>query len=179
VDRYPNAADLLTGLNQGDARGERYMKSVRKLAAWAPMLERLPPAMRARMIVELAQIEVRDSINERGIHLSGQLQTVTPGVQRAIFNIQADVLDPRTAKHFNTAVLEKTNAANIVSAQLTEMNNMALSSILEAVTAQTTRDRNTKVATMNRRINAYMFGKAANDDIVADATSAIENWRQP
>jgi hypothetical protein len=179
VSRYPNAADFLTGLNQGDDRGVRYMRSVRTLAEWGPMLARMPAAMRNRMIVELAQIEIRDSINERGVHLSGQLQTVTPSVQRAIANIQADVIDPRTAKHYTTTVLEKSNAANLVSSQLAEMHNMALSSILEAVTAQTTRDRNTKVATMNRRITAYMGGQAANDEIVADATVAIENWRQP
>jgi hypothetical protein len=177
--RWAYGAPWLQGLNSGDPRGLLYAQTTRTLDKPDTLLQDLPEPARKAIEHTYATIEITDSVAQIAGHqvalvrgYSGLLQTVTQA-------LEADVLNPGSAFHQMTAVLDKVAAGELVARRQDTAANQLLSHTLEQLLARGKRLRDTEAATMNMRLLGLRDGRAAGAAVIAGAADDLRSWRQP
>ena len=177
--RWQYGAPWLQGLNSGDATGALYMRTTRALQRPDALLDTLPEPTRKAIQDAYATIEITDSVAQMGGHqvalvrgYSGVLQAVTQA-------LEADVLNPASAYHQLTAVLDKVAAGELLARRQDTAANQLLSHALEQLLARGKRLRDTEAATMNMRLLGLRDGRAAGAALIAGAANDVRSWRQP
>jgi hypothetical protein len=79
----------------------------------------------------LAQIDVMDSIMQRGTHQVGVIRGWSPSSLQAITNLNTDISNPRTAYHYPGARLELISAGEGIAREQDMANNQIASGQLE------------------------------------------------
>src|SRR5438094_6338854 len=177
--RWPYGAPWLQGLNSGDARGQLYEQTTRRLERPGTALDGLPAAARRAIENSYATIELTDSIAEIGGHQVALVRGYSGQLQQATQALEAEVLNPASRYHEMTAVLDKVAAGELLARRQDMATNQLMSHALEQLLARSKRMRDTEAATMNMRLLGLRDGRAAGTDLVYGAANDLRTWRQP
>jgi len=177
--KYLYGGQLLHGLNAGDRVGELWMASGYPLLSSVKALARLTPDQRRRAIAQLASIDIADSIGQRGVHQVALARGFDAETARAIENLDSDIMNPRTALHYMTAVVDKLSAGALIGRRQQAVSNQLTSHILEQLLAETKRrrDGNTEVANMD--IMRALYGRESARMLTKGMTRDLTTWRLP
>jgi hypothetical protein len=179
VGRWAYGGPWLAGLNNGDPTGAAY---------WATTvpLERpiaLPSRMFAypRRVLErmYSTIEIADSVAMMAGHQVGALRQYHGELQRAVDDLDSDVLNGLLRYHEMTAILDKVAAAELLGRRQDMAANQLLSHTLEQMAARGKRFRDTEAASMNMQLVTWRDAHHANEAMVAGSGDALRTWRQP
>jgi conjugal transfer/entry exclusion protein len=179
VARWPYGAAWLQGLNSGDARGELYRRSTRPLDQPGTLLQQLPPSARRAVENAYATIEITDSIAQIAGHQVATTRGYGGPLQRAVQELQADVLSPLSSHHQMTAVLDKITAGELLARRQDVATNQLLSHALEQLLARSKRLRDTEAATMNMQLGGIVGSREAGAALIRGAANDLRTWRQP
>jgi hypothetical protein len=178
--RWTYGAPWLSALNSGDARGALYAQVARPLQRPATAaMARLPPDARRAIEDAYATIEITDSIAQRGAHQVALVRDYGGRLQSVVQALEGDVLNPATAFHHLTAILDKVAAGELIGRRQDTGANQLLGHALEQLLAQAKRRRDTEVATMNMRVVTMQRGRAVSRSYIEGSADALRTWRQP
>ncbi len=177
--RWTYGRAWLQGLNSGDATGTAYWATTLPLERPSVLPPRLTAAARRALERQYATIEVTDSVAMMGGHQVGALRGYHGQLQRAVQDLESDVLNGLERYHEMTAILDKVAAAELLGRRQDMAANQLLSHALEQMLARSKRLRDTEAATMNMQLVTWRDGRAANDALVRGTGDALRTWRQP
>ena len=143
------------------------------------MPARLTAAARRTLERQYATIEITDSVAMMGGHQVGALRGYHGQLQRAVQDLEGDVLNGLERYHEMTAILDKVAAAELLGRRQDMAANQLLSHGLEQMLARSKRLRDTEASTMNMQLVTWRDGRAANDALVRGTGDALRTWRQP
>lgn len=169
----------LQGLNSGDATGAAYWATALPLERPTTLPAGLSAAARRVLERQYATIEITDSVATMGGHQVGLMRGYHGQLQRAVQDLESDVLNGLERYHEMTAILDKVAAAELLGRRQDMAANQLLSHTLEQMLARSKRLRDTEAATMNMQLVTWRDGRAANEALVSGAGDALRTWRQP
>ena len=179
VGRWPYGRAWLQGLNSGDPAGVAYWATTLPLERPSALPARLTAAARRMLERQYATIEITDSVAMMGGHQVGALRGYHGQLQRAVEDLEGDVMNGLERYHEMTAILDKVAAAELLGRRQDMAANQLLSHALEQMLARSKRLRDTEASTMNMQLVTWRDGRAANDALVRGTGDALRTWRQP
>jgi conjugal transfer/entry exclusion protein len=179
IGRWPYGRAWLQGLNSGDPAGVAYWATTLPLERPSALPTRLTAAARRTLERQYATIEITDSVAMMGGHQVGALRGYHGQLQRAVQDLEGDVLNGLERYHVMTAILDKVAAAELLGRRQDMAANQLLSHALEQMLARSKRLRDTEASTMNMQLVTWRDGRAANDALVRGTGDALRTWRQP
>ncbi|MGE4222278.1 MAG: DUF4141 domain-containing protein [Vicinamibacterales bacterium] len=177
--RWPYGRAWLQGLNSGDATGALYWATALPLERPTTLPSTLSAAARRMLERQYATIEITDSVASMGGHQVGLMRGYHAQLQRAVQDLEGDVLNGLERYHEMTAILDKVAAAELLGRRQDMAANQLLSHALEQMLARSKRLRDTEAATMNMQLVTWRDSRAANDAFVTGTGDALRTWRQP
>jgi conjugal transfer/entry exclusion protein len=169
----------LQGLNSGDATGAAYWQTTLPLERPTLLPSTLTAAARRTLERQYATIEITDSVATMGGHQVGLIRGYHGQLQRAVQELEGDVLNGLERYHEMTAILDKVAAAELLGRRQDMAANQLLSHALEQMLARSKRLRDTEAATMNMQLVTWRDSRTANEALVAGTGDALRTWRQP
>jgi len=179
VARWQYGRAWLQGLNSGDATGAAYLTTTLPLDRPSVLPGRLTAAARQTLERQYATIEITDSAAMMGGHQVGVLRGYHGQLQRAVQDLEGDILNRSESYHQMTAILDKVAAAELLGRRQDMATNQLLSHALEQMLARSKRLRDTEAAAMNMQLVTWRDGRAAADALVRGTGDALRTWRQP
>lgn len=177
--RWSYGGPWLQALNGGDPTGAAYWATALPLERPSNLPARLTPTARRMLERQYATIELTDSVAVMGGHQVGALRGYHGQLQRAVEDLEGDVLNGLERYHEMTALLDKVAAAELLGRRQDMAANQLLSHALEQMLARSKRLRDTEAATMNMQLTTWRDGRAANDALARGTGDALSTWRQP
>jgi hypothetical protein len=179
LGRWPYGRPWLGGLNSGDPRGDGFWAAAMPLERPQVLPARLTAAARRQLEAQYASIEITDSVATMGGHQVGLMRGYHGQLQRAVEDLEGDVLNGLERYHEMTALLDKVAAAELLGRRQDMASNQLLSHALEQLLARSKRLRDTEAGTMNMQLAIWRDGRAASDALARGAGDALKTWRQP
>lgn len=179
VGRWPYGRAWLQGLNSGDPAGAAYWATTLPLERPSTLPGRLTAAARRMLERQYATIEITDSVAMMGGHQVGALRGYHEQLQRAVEDLEGDVMNGLERYHEMTAILDKVAAAELLGRRQDMAANQLLSHALEQMLARSKRLRDTEASTMNMQLVTWRDSRAVNDALVRGTGDALRTWRQP
>lgn len=178
-DTYATLAGWTAGINTGAAVVSGYAAATQPLASYGAAWGQIPPEQLPRVKADYASVELTDGANLSAMTTIGQIRGNTTQIETAIQNLENDSLDPRPDMNTEIAVLNKINAANIVSLRSTRDTNQLLVALAEGQLVQAKRQRDAEADAFNEHIQFRAQGQAAMAAQAAGASEAMLAWRMP
>ena len=148
------------------------------MADAAAALARLSPQAPARLLSQLATLDLADAAVIAATHDTGQLRYNGRRELAAIEALERDVTNG-SLEQSTTAVLDKISGAGLIGARQRQARIQLLDGIVEQLLVESKRARDTEAAAMNMQLTAWRDRAAANQAFVAGAGDALRTWRQP
>lgn len=181
-DAYQNTSGWVEGANSGNLSSVQagYSQTTNQLERYnAGELASMPSDERQRVLANYANVELADGVNTNSLATIGTLRADSPEIQRQIANLQSDSLSNNPQLNSQVAVLNKINAANVLTLRtLQDANNLRLSQLEQQVLAsQQRRDA------MTTAINADIYQRQNMAPEISHVTNglgtSLANYRLP
>jgi hypothetical protein len=178
--RYLAGAPLLGALNSGDPTGQIYDSVIRFARRPETILPTLPAAERLDIERAFATIDISDSVGAMAGHQVGHVRTYANATTAAIRTLENDTLGGPDNEHYQTAILDRINAAQVIGRRQDAITNQLVSHLVEQALVQTKRERDTEAVVMSMRVNRLRYFREYSASFftpAAEATAAA--WSQP
>jgi hypothetical protein len=181
-DTYQNTGGWVEGANSGNLSTIEtgYNQTTNQLQRYnADQLAAMPSGERQRVLANYANVELADGINTSSLATIGTLRADSPQIQRQIASLESDSLSNNPQLNSQVAVLNKINAANVLTLRsLQDANNLRLSQLEQQVLAsQQRRDA------MTTAINADIYQRQNMVPEISRVTNGVgtslANYRLP
>jgi hypothetical protein len=181
-DVYQNTRSWVEGVNSGNLSTVQagYSQTINQLERYNPgELAAMPSHERQRVLANYANVELADGVNTSSLAAIGTLRADAPEIQRQIANLESDSLSNNPQLNSQVAVLNKINAANVLTLRtLQDGNNLRLSQLEQQVLAsQERRDA------MTTAINADIYQRQNMVPEISSVTNglgtSLANYRLP
>lgn len=164
---YGTTNDWTSGINTGMEAAAGYAGAVQPLDTYGDALRNLPADQQARMKTDYAIVELTDGANIAAIQTIGRLRANAPAVETAIAGLETDSLSSDPDMNTQIAVLNKINAANLMSVRSSQDINKLLVAVAEEQIIDAKRKRDAETAAINHDIRFRREGKAVIDEQIA------------
>ena len=181
-DAYQNTSAWVEGANSGSLPTVEtgYAHTTNQLERYnADELNSMPSDERQRVLANYATVELADGVNTSSLATIGTLRADSPEIQRQIGDLEQDSFSSNPQLNSQVAVLNKINAANVLSLRtLQDANNLRLSQLEQQVLAsQQRRDA------MTTAINADIYQRENMVPEISRVTNGVgtslANYRLP
>ncbi|MBK7929280.1 MAG: hypothetical protein IPJ98_17930 [Bryobacterales bacterium] len=179
TDTYGGTGSWITGVNTGFGVDLGYARATQSLGTYGAAIGSLPAGQIDRVKSTYATVELTDGANRHAMELIGRLRWNAAATERAIQGLEEDSLSANPDFNTEIAVLNKINAAHIVSVRNTQDSNKLLVALAEAGIVDAKRKRDAEAQAINNHIRFRTEGKAALDAQSAGASAAMLAWRMP
>jgi hypothetical protein len=177
--RWQYGRPWLQGLNSGDATGAAYWATTIPLERPTSMPATLTGTARRTLERQYATIEITDSVATMGGHQVGIIRGYHGQLQRAVQDLEGDVLNGLLRYHEMTAILDKIAAGELLGRRQDMASNQLLSHALEQLLSKSKRQRDTEASSMNMQLVTWRDGRGSNEAMIRGAAEALRTWRQP
>jgi len=179
TNTYGSTAGWITGINTGQGVSPGYAGATLPLASYGTALGNVPANQQERLKATYATAELTDGANLAAMQAIGELRANAPAVEASIRNLEADSLSADPNMNTEIAVLNKINAAGIITIRDTQDANKLLVALAEHEIIDAKRQRDAEASAINTHIQFMAQGRAVMAAQAADASSAMLNWRMP
>jgi hypothetical protein len=167
------------GINKGIDVLDGYLEAVQSLTPLGTALENIPADQRRRVQSNYATVELADGANVAAMETIGRLRGSAGAVEAAIQGLEDDSLSASPEMNTEIAVLNKINAANLISIRTAQDSNKLLVALAESQIIDGKRKRDAEAQAINNYVRFRQEGRAVLADQTADASSAMRRWRMP
>ena len=133
----------------------------------------------ARAKTRFGQVELLDASSARGLETIGQIRSRADDTLRATRALEADSLSSADDLNTLVAVLNKINAAGVLSIRTNQNANQLLVSLLETQLADAARRRDAEVSAINGAVVFQQDGRRFANHFSSGTTAAIVGFRLP
>jgi hypothetical protein len=178
-DTYGLTAVWVSGSNKGLQVAEGYLRAVEGLGAYGTALNDMPADQQARLKTSYATVELTDGANLSALDTLGRLRANATASELAIQGLESDSLSADPAMNTEVAVLNKINAANLITVRANRDTNQLLIALAEHQVLDAKRIRDAEARAFNQHIQFRQEGKAILTAQAAGASQAMLDWRMP
>jgi hypothetical protein len=179
---YGNTGPWISGINSGQLPliGTGYQKATTQLLPYSPEhLSGMNARELERVQSQYASVELSDGANTTAMAAIGSIRGNAGHIQTQIANLEQDSLSANPDLNSQVSVLNKINAASVLTLRTVQDSNKLLASLLEQ---QIILAKQHREATTNT-INADIQRRAAFAGIMAQTTgtltNSLQNFRMP
>jgi hypothetical protein len=177
-----NTGSWVSGINSGlfPTINTGYQKATTQLSQYDPFeLSGMDSAELGRVQSGYASVELADGANMNAMATIGSIRGSADGVQDQISNLEQDSFSDDAGLNSEVSVLNKINAANVLTLHSIQDSNKLLASLLEQQTILAKQQRDSAASAINTDIGreATMAGNMAQ--VSATLTNSLQSFRMP
>lgn len=179
TNTYGTTGAWIAGINTGQGVSAGYSAATTPLAAYGSAFGNIPGDQSGRIKTNYATVELTDAANLSGMQTLGQMRGRAPVVETAIQNLEDDSLSSDPAMNTEIALLNKINAAGLITVRNQQDTNKLMAALAEHQIIQAKRERDAEAQAFNDHIRFMTDGRSAMAAQAANASGALLAWRVP
>lgn len=179
TNTYGTTGGWSVGINTGQAVSAGYSTATTPLATYGNAFGNIPGDQSGRIKTSYATVELTDGANLSGMQTIGQMRGNAPAVEAAIQDLEDDSLSSDPAMNTEIAVLNKINAAGIITVRNQQDANKLMAALAEHQIIQAKRERDAEAQAFNNHIRFIAEGQPAMAAQATNASGAMLAWRMP
>jgi hypothetical protein len=182
LNSFGNTGSWISGVNSGllPSINTGYQKSTTQLLPYrADHLSGMGASQLEGVQSQYASIELVDGANINAMATIGSIRGSAQDVQTQLGNLEQDSFSGESGLNSQVSVLNKINAAGILTLRTVQDSNKLLASLLEQQTILAKQQRDAATAAINADIarQASLGGNMA--EVTATITDSLQNFRMP
>jgi len=181
-DAYGNTAGWVNGINSGlpSLVGPGYQQATTALLPYSlDQLAGMNLEELARVHSQYATVELADGANQTAMAAIGAIRASSDSIQTQIGNLEQDSFSNDANLNSEVSVLNKINAASVLTLRTLQDSNKLLASMLEEQTILAKQQRESTANTINADIDRHA-GTAENMSSVSSTlTNSLQSFRMP
>jgi hypothetical protein len=182
ADTYGNTAAWVEAINSGGAgvASSGYLGATTQLLPYSQtQLSGMSPEEFARVRSQYATVELADGANTTAMATIGSIRASAGGVETQTGNLEADSFSNDSDLNTEIAVLNKINAAGVLTVQTLQDSNKLLASLLEEQTILSKQQREATTNTINADIERQASLAQNLASLTATMTDSLQSFRMP
>jgi hypothetical protein len=181
-DIYSNTGTWVTGINSGQfpAITTGYKRATTQLLQYNPAaMAGMTPEELERVKSQYASVELADGANTTAMATIGSIRGNAQTIESRISNLEQDSLSGDPNLNTEVSVLNKINAANVLTLRTVQDSNKLLASLLEQQTILAKQQREATTNAINADIarRATLAGNMAQ--VTSTLTDSLQRFRMP
>jgi hypothetical protein len=182
LDTFRNTGSWINGMNSGllPSINTGYQQSTTQLLPYSPgHLSGMDASQRERVQSQYASIQLADGANRNAMATIGSIRAGAGNIQTQIGNLEQDSFSNDSDLNSEISVLNKINAAGVLTLRTLQDANKLLASLLEQQTIAAKQQRDATTSAINADISrqASLAGNMAG--VTATITDSLETFRMP
>jgi hypothetical protein len=182
LNSFGNTGSWISGVNSGllPSINTGYQKSTTQLRPYSPdHLSGMDASQLEGVQSQYASIELVDGANINAMATIGSIRGRAQDIETQLGNLEQDSFSSESALNSQVSVLNKINAAGILTLRTVQDSNKLLASLLEQQTILAKQQRDATAAAINADISrqASLGGNMA--EVTATITDSLQNFRMP
>jgi hypothetical protein len=179
LNTFGNTSGWITGVNTGNVGGG-YRQSTTELSLYDPgHVSAMDPFELSRVKSQYASVQLADGANETAMATIGSIRESAAQVQTQIGKLESDSLSNDPDLNSEVSVLNKINAANILTLRSLQDSNKLLASLLEVQTVLAKQQREATTNTVNSDIARRQSAAGNIAQVTTTLTNSLANFRMP
>lgn len=181
-DTYGNAGTWVGGINSGQFPivNTGYRQATTQLLQYNPTaLSGMNADELARVQSQYASVELADGANTTAMATIGAIRNNAADVQTQIANLEQDSLSSDSNLNTELAVLNKINAAGVLTLRTLQDSNKLLASLLEQQTIVAKQQRESTTNTINADIQRRASLAGNLSQVTGTMTNSLQTFRMP
>ncbi len=181
-DAYGNTGTWVNGINSGlfSSVNTGYRQATTQLLPYNPkQLSAMNADELARVQSQYATVELADGANTTAMAAIGSIRGNAQAIQTQIGNLEQDSLSNSPSLNTEVAVLNKINAAGVLTLRTLQDSNKLLASLLEEQTILAKQQRETTANTINADIQRQASLTANMTQVTGTLTNSLQTFRMP
>ena len=182
LNTFGNTGSWISGINSGllPTINTGYLSSTTQLSQYNPYeLSGMNAFELGRVKSQYASIELADGANINAMATIGSIRGNAPSVQTQIANLEQDSFSSDPSLNTEVSVLNKINAAGVLTLRTLQDSNKLLASLLEQQTILAKQQRDITTNTINAEIQRQASLAANMAQVTATMTASLQNFRMP
>jgi hypothetical protein len=182
LNTFGNTGSWISGINSGllPNINTGYQRSTTQLSQYSPHeLSGMDATELGRVQSQYASVELADGANMNAMATIGSIRGTADSIQNQIANLEQDSFSGDSGLNSEVSVLNKINAAGVLTLRTVQDSNKLLASLLEQQTllAKQQRDATTNAINTDIGRQASMVGNMAQ--VTGTITDSLQNFRMP
>jgi hypothetical protein len=179
LDAFGNTGPWVTGINSGIANSGYQLATTLLLPYSADQLSGMNPDELARVKSQYATVELADGAGANAMATIGSIRASSQNIQTQMGNLEQDSLSDDPDLNTEVSVLNKINAAGVLTLRTLQDSNKLLASLLEQQTILAKQQRETTANTINADIQRQAGLSANMAQVTSTLTDSLQNFRMP
>ena len=182
LNTFGNTGSWINGINTGVLPNINtgYLKATTPLSQYDPYeLSGMDASELGRVQSQYASIQLVDGANMNAMATIGSIRGTADNIQTQIANLEQDSFSGDSGLNTEVSVLNKINAAGVLTLRTVQDSNKLLASLLEQQTILAKQQRDAATSAINTDIarQASMAGNIAQ--VTGTITDSLQNFRMP
>jgi len=179
ANTYGTTAGWMDAINGGPYVALGYAGATEALQDYGASLAAIPADQLRRVKTGYATVELTDGANLAAMDIISRLRGNATAVESAIQDLEDDSLSPDPAMNTEVALLNKINAAHLMTVRNTQDTNKLLVALSEEQITEAKRQRDAEALAINNHVRFLREGKAVMVAQASGASDAMLAWRMP
>lgn len=182
LNTFGNTVSWINGVNTGvlPSINTGYLKSTTQLSQYSPYeLSGMDASELGRVQSQYASIELADGANINAMATIGAIRGGAGNVQTQIGNLEQDSFSGDSGLNSEVSVLNKINAAGVLTLRTVQDSNKLLASLLEQQTILAKQQRDSAANAINTDIGRQATISDNMTRMTGTMTDSLQNFRMP
>jgi hypothetical protein len=176
---FGNTGGWISGVNTGNVGGGYQLATTRLFPYNPDHLSGMDANELSRVRSQYASVELADGANTTAMATLGSIRNNALNVEMQMGNLENDSLSPDADLNSEVSVLNKINAANVLTLRSIQDSNKLLASLLEQQVVASKQQRELTTNSINSDINRHATLAANMNQLTGTLTNSLENFRMP
>jgi hypothetical protein len=180
LNTFGNTVSWINGINTGVLPNinSGYLKATTPLSLYSPLeLSGMDSGELSRVQSQYASIELADGANINAMATIGAIRGSADNVQTQIANLEHDSFSSDSNLNSEVSVLNKINAAGVLTLRTVQDSNKLLASLLEQQTILAKQQRDATTNAINTDIDRQENMASNMAQVTGTITSSLQNFR--
>ena len=182
LNTFGNTSSWISGINSGLLPNINlgYQRSTTQLLPYSPdELSGMNASELSRVQSQYASVELADGANMNAMATIGSIRGNADSVQTQIANLEQDSFSDDPGLNTEVSVLNKINAAGVLTLRTLQDSNKLLASLLEQQTILAKQQRELTTNTINAEIERQASFAGNMAQVTSTMTDSLQNFRMP
>jgi hypothetical protein len=182
LNTFGNTGSWISGINSGLLPNidTGYQKSTTQLLPYSPdHLSGMDPFELERVQSQYASVELADGANMNAMATIGSIRGSAQDIETQIGNLENDSFSTESGLNSQVSVLNKINAAGVLTLRTVQDSNKLLASLLEQQTILAKQQREATTNSINSDIQRQASLAANISQVTGTLTDSLQNFRMP
>jgi len=182
LNTFGNTGSWVSGINSGllPNINTGYQRSTTQLLPYSPdHLSGMDPFELERVQSQYASVQLVDGANVNAMATIGSIRGSAQDIQTQIGNLEQDSFSSDSGLNSEVSVLNKINAAGVLTLRTLQDSNKLLASLLEQQTILAKQQRESTTNTINADIQRQASLVANIRQVTGTLTNSLQNFRMP